>query len=360
MRNVIRLGAALYLAFAGALPSAVAQPSVPGQFEELCAQVVRAMKAGNQGGAERLAAAAFDLAKDFPPRDRRRVNIRLLRGEVARHGGKAGAAEEWYREALAVAESTFGEYSPDVIDPLEALANLYSLTGQPKRAVRVDARLLAIAEHARPGDPLDLARRCRILAEAEVAAGDAAAAEPLFRRAADVADTFPSALDADQAEYLRALAEYLLHAQRLDEARTLAERALAKAEHRLGPADLGLCALLETAGDIRLAAHAPDAAAALFDRSCRIMEKVAGSASPDLARPLLRLAAAERARGRREEAEALCERAASVVTRGLGADAPELAPVLEERASLLDEAKQAAAASALRRQAAELRKHGRG
>jgi tetratricopeptide (TPR) repeat protein len=353
------LAASLWLVLARA-PHAVAIAPSPGQYEELCVRVVRAMKAGDHAAAESLVAEAFLLAENFDPHDRRQVNIRVLRGEVARNRGQADVAEDWYRQALATAETAFGPNAPELIFPLEALGNLYSLHGRRDRAIAIDERLLAVAEHANPPDPLSVASRCRVVAEAYVAAGHPAEAEPFYRRAVQAAQTFPPALASDTAEYMRALASYLSSEHRLPEARTIAEDALRLAEKSLGSDDLGLCVHLETCGDIRLAAKEPDAAAALYDRSLRILERFAGTGSADLARPLVRLAAAEQARGNASKSESLCERAATVVTQGLGADAPELGPVLEQRASLLDALKRADEANSLRRRAADLRKHAAG
>jgi tetratricopeptide (TPR) repeat protein len=356
----LRLCALVSLVFACACPGVAASAAAAGEFEQLSAKVIRALKAGDHASAERLVEAAFGLAQNFDSHDARRVNIRLLRGEVARHSGQSDLAETWYRDAVSAAATAFGEQSPQLVWPLEALANLYSLTGKRDRAVAVETRLLAIAEKVRPADPLDIARRCRNLAEAHVAAGQPSAAEPFYRRAVQTAESFPAGLEADQAEYLRALAEYLLHQQRLAEARALSERAVALASQSLGPNDLGLCVPLETAGDIRLAEREPAAAAVLFERSLRIMERVVGADNADLARPLVRLAAAERARGNRTQAEALCVRATAVVTRGLGADVPELSPVLDEQASLLEDLHRVDDAAVLRHRAAELRKRAAG
>jgi tetratricopeptide (TPR) repeat protein len=318
------------------------------------------MKAGAQAEAERMTEEAFALSKDFDAHDPRRVNIRLLRGEVARNGGKPDAAEKWYRDGVSAAETAFGDFAPELIFPLEALANIYSLNRKPARAIPVDERLLAIAEHARPADPLDVARRCRNLADAFVAAGQSVAAEPYYRRSVQLAESFRAELRPDTAEYLRAFGDYLLHERKLPEALAAAERGLNMAGKSLGPEDLGLCAHLETCGDIHLAAKNPDAAASLYERSLHLVEHAAGPDNADLARPLVRLAAAERARGNRRQAESLCERATAVVTHGLGADVPEMAPVLEERAALLEELKRPDEAAALRRRAAELRKRAAG
>src|SRR3569833_3708011 len=91
-RTMIRIGLALGLTL-GAVWRGVAQPMAPGPFEDLCIKVVRALKAGDRAGAEQMAQSAFDLAEHFDAHDRRRVNIRLLRGEVARSRGQPDAAE---------------------------------------------------------------------------------------------------------------------------------------------------------------------------------------------------------------------------------------------------------------------------
>ena len=361
MTKRISLAVAAWMSGAAlALSAFAAPPTDLPPFEQLSANVIQALKAGAHADAERMARQAFTIAETFDAHDPRRVNIRVLRGEVERNAGKSAEAEAWYRAAVATAENVFGEFAPELITPLEALANLYTLSKRPEQAVPIDARLLALAEHARPPEPMEIARRCRLLAEAHVRARQPAAAKRYFQRAVEIADTFPPAWQADTAEYHRAFADYLLRQSQVSHARTEAERGLSLAEKSLGPDDLGVCAPLETCGDVRLAAKEPDAAAEYYERSVRILEHVAGTGSADLARPLVRLAAAERARGRLQQAEALCDRASTVVIQGLGPNAPELYPVLEEKAALSDDRRNPAAAKVLRQRAEELRKHSAG
>ena len=95
------------------------------QWQVLIYQSQRARRAGALDDAERLAGQALDLAGNFGPADPRLAKSQVQMAEIYRQQGKTDLAEQTYKHAIASYEKAVGTNSPDLILPLESLANFY-------------------------------------------------------------------------------------------------------------------------------------------------------------------------------------------------------------------------------------------
>jgi tetratricopeptide (TPR) repeat protein len=331
------------------------------QWQMLMYQSQRARRSGALDDAERLAGQALDLAGNFGPADACLAKSQVQMAEIYRQQGKTDLAEQTYKHAIASYEKAAGTNNPDLIMPLESLANFYYNTKvQYDQVASLYQRILNIVQAAPAPNPLEVARWQRNLADVYRLQNQNALAEAGYQQALATVEGITNSAD-DQVQYLQALAEFYQTTSRCDEAEVLAKRALAIRERACGPdagpdAQLDVAVCCDSLAQICLARNQPGQAESFYNRSLPIVEKVAGADSPDLTPRLMGLATALRAQKKYAEAEVQYKRALAITQKGVGAEAPQVADVLDQYAALLEEMKKSEDAKGMRDWADSIRK----
>ena len=331
------------------------------QWQVLIYQSQRARRAGALDDAERLAGQALDLAGNFGPADPRLARSQVQMAEIYRQQGKTDLAEQTFKHAIASYEKAVGTNNPDLIMPLESLANFYYNTKVHYDLVAsLYQRILNIVQATPAPNPLEVARWERNLADVYRLQNQNALAEAGYQQALATVEAVTNSAD-DQVQYLQSLAEFYQTTSRCDEAEVLAKRALAIRERACGPdagpdAQLDVAVCCDSLAQICLARNKPDQAEAYYNRSLPLVEKVAGADSPDLTPLLMGLATALRAQKKYAEAEVQYKRALAITQKSVGAEAPQVADVLDQYAALLEEMKKPNDAKGMRDWADSIRK----
>jgi tetratricopeptide (TPR) repeat protein len=167
---------------------------------------VQARKAGAVRDAESLLEQAVILAATFGPHDMRRPHTRMAQAEFHLWSGHPELAEQAYKEAVTIGESTGGPDHPEMVSLLEGLANFYYYRERYDEVAPIYARILEIVRVATPYDPHEEARRLRNLAQVHQLRGKYAEAEPHFLRALRLIEESPKRSPEEVAEYLQAAA----------------------------------------------------------------------------------------------------------------------------------------------------------
>jgi tetratricopeptide (TPR) repeat protein len=345
---------AIAVGFASPPANAETPPADAERWQQLMYKSAQALKSNDVAKAERQCIEARDLASNFAAPDTRLSRSQMQLAEIYRWKKQNELAEQTFKEAVASCERAIGPEHPDMVDPLESLANFYMWTVvRPQEVESLYRRILTIVEHVPNHDDGEIARRARNLADAEARLGHAFEAESLYQRALALMDKNEQELPY----YLLATADFYAQVGKFDQAEPLARRALAIREKRTGPdADLETATALLCIGDINFASKQLDQAEQFYNRALALAEKIAGVDSADLTPYLVGLGGALRAQGKADAAEAQYRRAIRVTEKGLGHDAPEVAAVLERYAALLDETARAPEAVAMRERIEAIRK----
>ena len=332
------------------------------QWQMLLYQSQRARRSGALDDAERLAAQALELAASFGPADPHLAKSQVQMAEIYRQQGKTDLAEQTFKHAIASYEKAVGTNSPDLIMPLESLANFYYNT-----KVRYDLvaslyqRILQIVQAAPAPNPMEVARWESNLADVYRLQKQDAQAETCYKLALSTVAAATNSVAGDQVQYLQALADLYRDGAKYSEAEDMAKRALAIREKALGPdadsdAELDVAVCCDSLAQIHLAWNQPDQAESYYNRSLPIVEKVAGAESSDLTPRLMGLARALRAQKKYAEAEAQFKRALAITEKNGGAESPQVADVLDQYAALLEEMKKPEDAKGMRDWADSIRK----
>ena len=332
------------------------------QWQMLMYQSQRARRSGALDDAERLAGQALDLAGNFGPADACLAKSQVQMAEIYRQQGKTDLAEQTYKHAIASYEKAAGTNNPDLIMPLESLANFYYYTKvRYDQVASLYQRILDIVRAAPAPDPLEAARWERNLADVYHLQKQDAQAETFYKLALSTVETATNSSEGDKVQYLQALADLYRTGAKYDEAEDMAKRSLAIREKAIGPdagpdAELDVAVCCDSLAQIYLAWNKPDQAELFYNRSLPIVEKVAGAESPDLMPRLMGLATALRAQKKYAEAEVQYKRALAITEKSVGSEAPQVADVLDQYAALLEEMKKPEDAKGLRDWADSVRK----
>ena len=331
------------------------------QWQVLMYQSQRARRAGALDDAERLAGQALDLAGNFGPADSRLGKSQVQMAEIYRQQGKDDLAEQTYKHAIASYENAGGTNSPELILPLESLANFYYNTKvHYDQVASLYQRILNIIQATPAPNPLEVASWQRNLADVYHLQNQNVLAEACFKQALATVEAVTNSAD-DQVQYLQALAEFYQTTSRCDEAELPAKRALAIRERACGPdagpdAQLDVAVCCDSLAQIYLAWTKPDQAELFYNRSLALVEKIAGADSADLVPRLMGLATALRAQKKNTEAEVQYKRALVITEKSIGPDAPQVADVLDQYAALLADMKKPEDAKGMRDWADSIRK----
>jgi tetratricopeptide (TPR) repeat protein len=322
----------------------------------------RALRLNNLPEAARLAGEALSLAGTFGATDTRLSKSQVQMAEVYRRQGKSDLAEQTYRDAIASCEKAVGPKNPDLILPLQCLANFYYYTKVRYDQVAVlYQRILDIVRTEPAPDPLEAARWERNLADVYQLQNQNARAEDFYQQALASAESATNVPAGEQVEYLQALGDFYRLRGQCDRAEPVLKRALAIREQAAGSdsepdAELDVAVCCDYLGQTYLAWNKPEQAELFYRRSLALVEKISGDDSPDLAPRLMGLAMALRTQKKYTEAEGLYKRDLTITEKDTGPDAPQVADVLDQYAALLADMKKTEDAKSMRDWADSLRK----
>lgn len=266
-------------------------------------------------------------------------------GDRALRHGRLPEAEAALSAALARAE-TFGSDDPRLAFALDAVGDLRAAQGDAARAEPLFRRAVAILDKAAGPDAPETTAALAYLAEACAAQGKPAEAAKLLRRAIASAEKDPARY-AEAAARLSDLASIERAAGRGEQAESAYRRALEVTEAALGPEHRLVADRLT---DLALFEHDRgrfDEAEPLYRRALDVKEKLRGPGDPEVAAALNDLALFEEARGMDAAAEALYQKALDQGERAHGRDSVLLLPTLQNYAHLLRRTKRESRAAPL-------------
>jgi tetratricopeptide (TPR) repeat protein len=170
-------------------------------------------------------------------RDVRWLRIQTLRGlaNVLRSLGRGRRAETLLKEALAIAEQTFGCTHGDVANVLNDLGVHYRCAGAYEKASQLHHRALAIAEKARDTEHPPTAVVLHQLGVLEQARGRFTAGEGFARRAAEIRQRTYGPDHPQVAAELATIAALLEGQGKHNEAASFYRRAFVLIERWFGP-----------------------------------------------------------------------------------------------------------------------------
>jgi tetratricopeptide (TPR) repeat protein len=165
------------------------------------------------------------------------LRIRALRGlaSVIRARGRDQQATTILKQALAMAERSFGWKHVDVAGVLNDLGVHYRLTGRYEKAVRVHRRALEMTEKLLGPEHPQVATILHQLSVLECARGRFAAGEPFARRAIAIRERTLGPDHPDVAIECEAIATLLEEQRKYEEAALMCQHALTIRERWFGP-----------------------------------------------------------------------------------------------------------------------------
>lgn len=308
----------------------------------------RELKANHLSDAERLCDAALELAAGFKVSPINPCDGYLLKGEIRRLQGKRDLAEQSYNQAVKACEETAGRDAPELIAPLEALANFYHYNrGHQRQVVRLNQRILSIVE--KRGDSSEVARRSRNVADAFRQMHCSRKAATYYQKAVAEIEKTPGD-PGERVQYLQALGDFYRSCGRYSEAEEAHARALRLRERavEVNPspeAQLDIAVCLDALAEDFLADKQPEKAESFCRQSVSVVMNLNGMDHADLVPRLTRLSVALKALGRQGEAEASVRHALRILEKNPGL--PEQLASDESYATLLQELKRPDEAKAL-------------
>jgi tetratricopeptide (TPR) repeat protein len=159
--------------------------------------------------------------------------------DVYRLANQNARAEDFYKQALASAESATNSPAGETVQYLQALGDFYRIDGRCDQAEPVLKRALAIRERAsgsdsNPDAELDVAVCCDYLGQNYLAWNKPAQAELFYRRSLTIDEKIAGADSTDLAPRLMGLAKALCAQKKYAEAESQYKRALAITEKGFG------------------------------------------------------------------------------------------------------------------------------
>ncbi|MHC9538940.1 MAG: tetratricopeptide repeat protein [Vulcanimicrobiota bacterium] len=239
------------------------------------------------------------------------------------------------RQALEVAEKTFGNEHPNTATSLNNLAILYNDQGSYTEAEPFYKRALAIREKVLGPEHPDTANSLDNLAILYNDQGRYSDAEPLYKRALAIREKMLGPEHADTAQSLNNLAKLYYSQSRYTDAEPLYKKALEIREKALGPENLDTAQSQNNLATLYKAQGRYADAEPLYKRALEIREKALGPNHPYTASSQNNLAVLYKEQGRYADAEPLYKRALAMREKVLGPEHPDTAASLINLASLL-------------------------
>ncbi|HYB62202.1 MAG TPA: CHAT domain-containing tetratricopeptide repeat protein [Methylomirabilota bacterium] len=305
------------------------------RWKELQVRAATLQAAGNYTEAISTAKEALNVAEaTFGADDvHTAVSLNAL-GLLYEKQGKYADAEPLYKRALAIVEKAVGPDHPGVATILNNLAELYDDQGKYADAEPLYKRALAIDERALGPDNPNVARALNNLAALYDDQGKYADAEPLYKRALAIDEKALGPDDPLVATDLNNFANLYDHQGKYADAEPLYKRALAIREKALGPDHPDVATDLNNLATLYYDQGKYADAEPLFNRALAIDEKALGPDHPLVAGDVNNLAELYREQGKYADAEPLYKRALAIDEKALGPDHPLVATTLNNLAAI--------------------------
>jgi CHAT domain-containing protein/tetratricopeptide (TPR) repeat protein len=259
-----------------------------------------------------------------------------VRIEELQKQGKNDESLPLAKEALHIAEITFGAEGANTATALGRIGAAYIALGDYPGAEPVLNRALAIREKSLGPDTAPVAESLNFLGELYYFEGKHTEAEADYKRALAIREKVLGPGDPSVADSLNDLAMIYEERGRFAEAEPMYQRAIAIDEKALGPDSPELADILNDLGNL-YADQSRYAKAEPFEkRALAIKEKELGPDHPEIALSLSNLAMLYNQQGKYAEAEPLFVRARSIYVKAFGPDHPSIATVLVNLADLYD------------------------
>jgi tetratricopeptide (TPR) repeat protein len=301
--------------------------------------------------AEQSCQAALKTAGKLGPNDAHVTTNLIFLAGIYQLENKPDLAEKAFQSAITSREKAVGPDSPDLVMPLDKLANFYYFAEHRyDLATPVCLRILHIVEKASPRDDAGVIKRARAVAAVYRMQGQYARAEPFYRQTLALAATNEDELP----DCLLSTAGFYHDWGKYDQAESLCKQALALRE-KAAAANPGADSQMNLAISLYGLAEnyrgwgKLDQAEQFYRRSEAIVEKAGGPDSSELARPLAGLAATLADQGKTNEAVGLYQRAFAVTENNLEPGDPVVEDVLHDYTTLLDRMNRSGEANTLRR-----------
>lgn len=300
--------------------------------------------------AEQSCVEALKTAGQFDPTDARLTTNLVFLAGIYQTENKSNLAEQTFKAAIASREKAIGTNSPDLVMPVESLANFYYFAEHRyDLATPLCLRILRMVENASPRDDAEVEKRARAVATVYRIQAQYSQAEPFYQQALELAgkndDNLPGCLLLVSGFY-HDWGKY-------DQAESLCRRVLAIQENAAAAdtnagVQMNLAISLYGLAENYRVWGKLDQAEPLYGRSVAIVEKTLGQDSSELARPLAGLAATVAAQGETNRAVLLCQRAFAVTENKLAPGDPLVKTILDDYTALLDGLNRTEEAKALR------------
>ncbi|HKZ21636.1 MAG TPA: tetratricopeptide repeat protein, partial [candidate division Zixibacteria bacterium] len=248
--------------------------------------------------------------------------------------GNYAAAEDCYRQSLAIREKILGVEHPEVATSLHFMGNLYLDLGKFLEAEVVFKRALSIREKVLGAEHLDVTRTLNGLASLYQYQGKYAEAEIFYQKILSIRERVLGPQDPRVARTLNNLAALYTDVGRYAEAENFYRRAIAIQEQSLGPMHLDLPTALNNLANLCQEVLKYTEAETLYKRALYIREKGLGAEHPGAAMIMNNLAELYLVQGKYSRAESLCTSALAIRQKILGPDHPLYAASLHILANL--------------------------
>lgn len=262
------------------------------------------------------------------------ANSLNILGELYQMQGNYASAEPLFKQSLAIREKTLGYDHPNVAASLNNLALLYKTQGNFVVATSLYKRALSIYKKNYGSDHPYVATALNNLAGLYYSKGEYGKAEPLFKHALRIAEKEYGPNQPGVATGLNNLAVLYAAQGKYTDAEVLYKRLLLTEEKALGPNHPHVATALNNLAELYRAQGKYAEAELLHKRSLVIREKVFGPEHPDVALSLNNLALLYVDQGKYADAEPLYQRAVSIFKKVFGPVHPKVATALNNLAEL--------------------------
>jgi CHAT domain-containing protein/tetratricopeptide (TPR) repeat protein len=243
-------------------------------------------------------------------------------------------AEVLYNRVLAMYEKNLGGENDRIAGVLNALATLYFQQERSDEAEALFKRALAIKEKASGLHNLESGTILGNLGELYRSEGRLEEAEPLLARALEALEGIWGSEDIRIATPLNNLAAVYADRGRLGEAVACTARVVAITEKALGPEHPDLANSLSNLAELYRRERRFGEAEPVLRRALAINEKLYGPAHPAVATMFNNLAALNQDEGRYVEAEDMLSRTALIYAKAFGEDDPKVGRTFNNLAAL--------------------------
>jgi tetratricopeptide (TPR) repeat protein len=342
-------------------------------WEKLTRDAVLALKKCKPEEAKRLCSNALDLVNEPGKEDLRTVKTYILFGQIYRWEKNYTDAEKSFKQAIEVCEKTVGPNHPDMITPLESLANLYYYTLiDLEKVAKLYLRILNIVETNTSPNDFQMAIWSSNLALVYQELLQYEKAEPYFKKALTISESGEQYVEEDIAQYLYLCASFYEAWGKCLKAEQYALRLVKIRENNREEhidARFNLANSMDMLGSIYLLCNKPEEAEKLYKHSIRIIKKAIkkedirnGSNKkvydhPNMAIHLTGLAESLGQQGKYADANIYYQEALVIAKKYMGTEAVEVADILEKYAESLHKTGNEVEAKKVIQNAEEIRKN---